>query len=118
MDDLKHGADALFVEALQSVAQMERVGRELGGRVPLLANMVEGGKTPLLPIDELGRLGFRFAIFPGAMARVVGQAATEYLTTLQRDGSTRNMLDRMFDFSRLNDVVGTQAMLDVGRRYE
>ncbi len=111
------GADVLFVEALRSVEQFARVGRELGGRVPLLANMVEGGKTPLLSISELGDLGFRLAIHPGAMVRVVGYAATDYLNTLKADGTTRGMLDRMFDFSRLNEVIGTDEMLRHGDRY-
>jgi 2-methylisocitrate lyase-like PEP mutase family enzyme len=112
------GADVLFIEALRTLAQFERVGRELGGRIPLLANMVEGGKTPLLSIGELGALGFRVAIHPGAMVRVVGHAATNYLATLQSDGTTRGMLDRMFDFRRLNEVVGTEGMLQDGDRYK
>jgi len=111
------GADVLFIEALRSVEQFERAGRELGGRIPLLANMVEGGKTPLLSISELGALGFRLAIHPGAMVRVVGQAATNYLATLKSDGTTRGMLDRMFDFRRLNDVIGTDDMLRAGESY-
>jgi 2-methylisocitrate lyase-like PEP mutase family enzyme len=111
------GADVLFVEALRTREQMERVGRELGGRVPLLANMVEGGKTPLMPIQDLGRLGFRLAIHPGAMARVVGFAATEYLARLKTDGTTLNMLGTMFDFARLNEVIGTEQMLQHGERY-
>ena len=96
---------------------MERAGRELGGRIPLLANMVEGGKTPLLSIAELGALGFRLAIHPGAMLRVVGYAATNYLATLRSDGTTRAMLDRMFDFKQLNDVIGTDDMLQKSARY-
>ncbi|MDH4023722.1 MAG: oxaloacetate decarboxylase [Gammaproteobacteria bacterium] len=111
------GADVLFIEALRGVDQLRRVGRELGGRVPLLANMVEGGKTPLLSIGELGDLGFRLAIHPGAMVRVVGHAATHYLKTLKADGTTRGMLDRMFDFTRLNEVIGTAEMLRHGDRY-
>lgn len=111
------GADVLFVEALRSVEQFARVGRELGGRVPLLANMVEGGKTPLLSISELGELGFRLSIHPGAMVRVVGYAAMNYLNVLKADGTTRQMLDRMFDFSRLNEVIGTDEMLRHGDRY-
>ncbi len=112
------GADVLFIEALRTREQFERAGRELGGRVPLLANMVEGGKTPLLTIDELAALGFRLAIHPGAMVRVVGHAATNYLATLRSAGTTRGMLDQMFDFSRLNDVIGTAAMLQDGERYQ
>lgn len=111
------GADVLFVEALRTPEQMARVGRELGGRVALLANMVEGGKTPLLSIRELAEIGYRLAIFPGAMVRVVGFAASQYLATLKADGTTRGMLDRMFDFSRLNATVGTDAMLQTGERY-
>ena len=112
------GADVLFIEALRSVEQFERAGRELGGRIPLLANMVEGGKTPLLTIGELGTLGFRLAIHPGAMVRVVGQAATDYLVTLRSAGTTRGMLDRMFDFQRLNEVIGTDSLLRDGERYQ
>jgi len=112
------GADVLFVEALRDRGQFERVGRELGGRVPLLANMVEGGKSPLLSIGELGELGFRVAIFPGAMMRVVAHAATDYLATLRRDGTTRNMLDRMFDFRAINAVIGTDQVLAAGDRYK
>ncbi len=111
------GADVLFVEALRNVEQFARVGRELGGRIPLLANMVEGGKTPLLSISELGELGFRLAIHPGAMVRVVGHAATHYLNTLKADGTTRGMLDQMFDFTRLNEVIGTDEMLRHGEKY-
>ncbi len=111
------GADVLFVEALRSVEQLRRVGKELGGRIPLLANMVEGGKTPLMSIAELGALGFKLAIHPGAMVRVVGHAASHYLATLQADGTTRQMLDRMFDFRQLNDVIGTDDMLQQGQRY-
>jgi 2-methylisocitrate lyase-like PEP mutase family enzyme len=112
------GADVLFVEALTAIDQFERVGRELGHRVPLLANMVEGGKSPLLSIAELGKLGFRLAIFPGAMVRVTMKAGADYLATLKRDGTTRDMLDRMHDFAKLNEVIGTADMLREGDRYK
>ncbi len=111
------GADVLFVESPRDRAEFERVGSELGPRVPLLANMVEGGRSPLLSIDELGSLGFRLAIFPGAMVRVISKAGAEYLSTLRRDGTTRNMLGRMNDFGRLNAIIGTDEMLELGRRY-
>lgn len=111
------GADVLFVEALQSVEDIRRVGREFGASVPLLANMVEGGRTPLLSISELRDLGYRVAIHPGAMVRVLGFAARDYLATLQREGTTRGMLDRMLNFDGLNAVIGTAGMLATGERY-
>ena len=111
------GADVLFVEALLHRDQFVRVGQALGGRVPLLANMVEGGKTPLLSITELGALGFQLAIYPGAMLRVVARGAAGYLAPLKADGTTRHMLDRMLDFDGLNRVIGTAELLAEGARY-
>ncbi len=111
------GADVVFIEALRTPEEFARAGRELGSRVPLLANMVEGGKGPLLSIGELQDLGFRLAIHPGAMVRVVMHAGAEYLATLRQDGTTRNMLGRMVDFQGLNAIVGTDAMLAEGERY-
>ena len=112
------GADVLFIEALTTREQLAHAGQQLGSRIPLLANMVEGGRTPLLSITELGELGYRLAIHPGAMARVVGHAASAYLATLAAEGTTRGMLDRMWDFRRLNEVIGTDDMLQTGKRYE
>jgi 2-methylisocitrate lyase-like PEP mutase family enzyme len=113
----EEGADVLFVEALRTREEFARVGRELGGKRPLLANMVEGGKSPLLPLGELGALGFGLVIYPGAMVRVVARAATEYLATLRRDGTTASLSKRMFDFSGINAVIGTAELLRKGARY-
>ena len=79
------GADVLFIEAPQNTEQMERLGKEFAGSIPLLANMVEGGKTPLKSAAELGALGFKVVIYPGAMVRVVAHAASQYLKILQVD---------------------------------
>ncbi|MGI9309495.1 MAG: isocitrate lyase/PEP mutase family protein [Gammaproteobacteria bacterium] len=111
------GADVLFVEAMRDVAQLQRVGEELGAKVPLLANMVEGGKTPLKPAQELGELGFSLIIYPGAMVRVVAKAATEYLQVLQSDGSTLNHLDRMFNFDQVMNLVGLNEMVEAAQQY-
>lgn len=115
---LAAGADVLFIEALEDREQLAAAGRRLGARVPLLANMVEGGRTPLLPIDELAALGFRLAIYPGAMLRVLGHAGAAYLGHLKAAGSTLGMLDRMLDFRGLNAVIGTDTLLEQGRRYD
>ena len=88
------------------------------GRVPLLANMVEGGKTPLLPAHALQELGFAIAIFPGAIARALGYAAREFYASLRQHGSTEPMRSRMLDFQGLNRLIGTPEMLELGRRYD
>ena len=111
------GADVLFVESPRNHEELTRVGQALGARIPLLANMVEGGKTPLLSAAELGALGFRLVIFPGAMVRVLSRAGADYLSVLRRDGTTRNMLDQMNDFDAINAIIGTDAMLALGERY-
>lgn len=115
---LTAGADVLFVEALPDVAAMDRTLARFKGRVPILANMVEGGKTPLLPAPELQRLGFSIAIFPGAMVRVQTFAAQRYLETLKRDGTTSAMLGEMLDFKALNELLGTEQWLARGKRYQ
>ena len=115
---IEAGADVLFVESPGSREQMERIGRELGPRIPLLANMVEGGKTPLVPAPQLGELGYRIVIHPGAMVRVLSRAGARYLAALKQDGTTLNILDTMNDFSQLNAVVGTEELLRDGQRYE
>jgi 2-methylisocitrate lyase-like PEP mutase family enzyme len=115
---LESGADVLFIEALQTREQLAEAGRRFGARVPLLANMVEGGKTPMLPLPELAGLGFRMAIYPGAMVRVLGHAGQEYLRVLAEQGSTLSHRDHMLDFRQLNALIGTDAMLQAGKKYD
>jgi len=112
------GADVLFIESPGSIDQLRQIGRELGAQVPLLANMVEGGKTPLVPAPELGAMGYRVVIHPGAMVRVLSRAGAQYLAALQRDGTTANILDTMNDFNQLNNLIGTQALLDEADAYD
>jgi 2-methylisocitrate lyase-like PEP mutase family enzyme len=114
---IEAGADVLFVESPLNDAMLAEVGRVLGSRIPLLANMVEGGKTPLHSADELGQLGFKLVIFPGAMVRVLSRAGAEYLEALRRDGTTAGILDRMFDFKQVNDVIGTDELIDIADKY-
>jgi len=115
---LEAGADVLFVEALRSREDMEMAASRFAGRVPLLANMVEGGKTPVLSAAELEKIGFRIAIFPGATARRVAHAVEELFQSLKTEGNTYSVRDRMFDFNGLNDVIGTPEMLRLGKKYE
>jgi 2-methylisocitrate lyase-like PEP mutase family enzyme len=111
------GCDVLFVEAPRSREELTAVGKAFGGRVALLANMVEGGKTPILPAEELRALGFSLVIFPSALVRAVARTAGELFETLARHGTTDAFRDRMFDFGQINELVGTPEMLETGRRY-
>jgi 2-methylisocitrate lyase-like PEP mutase family enzyme len=112
------GADVLFVEAPPDRAALEDVAKRFGARVPVLANMVEGGKTPLLSAAELDALGFRIAIFPGGTARAVGHALDSYFKELKATGTTAGMKDRMLDFAGINAVLGTDGYLARGKKYE
>ena len=112
------GVDALFIEALRTPAQMDAACSRFAARVPLLANMVEGGKTPVQGADELGRRGFRIVIFPGGAARAVAHTLAGYFASLHQHGSTTPWRDRMLDFDGLNAVIGTDELLEQGRRYE
>lgn len=112
------GADVLFVEAPQNDDQLTTLGRELGPQAPLLANMVEGGKTPLKPSNVLSEMGFKVVIYPGAMVRVLAHAATAYLQELKAHGSTTGFRDRMLDFNELQQIVGTDELLNRGRQYD
>jgi len=101
----KAGADVLFVEAPSSRDELEMVAGELGDW-PLVANMVEWGKTPLLPAEELGDLGFSLILFPGSVTRTVTRAARETLDELRSTGTTMGRLEAMATFDEVNRVVG------------
>ena len=115
---LEAGADVLFVEAVRTDEQMRIVNARFAGRVPLLANMVEGGKTPVKGIAELQALGYRIAIFPGGTVRAVAHLLQRYYASLKQHGSTAPFMHLMLDFDGLNAVIGTPELLAQGKRYE
>ncbi|WP_076998244.1 oxaloacetate decarboxylase [Variovorax sp. KK3] len=112
------GVDALFIEALRSPEQMDAACRRFADRIPLLANMVEGGKTPVQDADALQAHGFRIAIFPGGTARAVVHTLQGYYGSLKRHRTTQPWRDRMLDFDGLNAVIGTPELMATGQRYE
>jgi 2-methylisocitrate lyase-like PEP mutase family enzyme len=112
------GADMLFVEAPRSRDDLVRIVSALGNRAPLLANMVEGGKTPTLSAQELEAIGFALVIFPGAIVRALGHMAREFYGSLATHGSNEPFRTRMLDFTSLNELVGTPEMIELGKRYE
>ena len=112
------GADILFVEAPQSLDEMKTITANFAKDLPLLANMVEGGKTPIASADDLAALGYRLAIFPGGAVRAIAHHLNGYYLGLLRDGHNRGFSEKMYDFDGLNDVIGTKALLAQGKKYE
>ncbi|MEO6270234.1 MAG: isocitrate lyase/PEP mutase family protein [Lautropia sp.] len=115
---VESGADALFVEAVRSPEQMDKVCRRFAARVPLLVNLVEGGKTPVRPVSDLQAHGFRIAIFPGGTARAVAHTLQAYYSSLRTHGSTLPWQDRMLDFDGLNQLIGTPDLMALGKRFQ
>ncbi|MGG7646105.1 isocitrate lyase/PEP mutase family protein [Rhodovulum sp. YNF3179] len=115
---LEAGADALFIEAPRSRDQLEEIARHFASRTALMANMVEGGLTPVTSADDLQALGFSLVIFPGGIVRALARTAEDYYASLKATGSNRAFAERMFDFSGLNARIGTPEMLARGRSYD
>ena len=114
---IESGADVLFIEAFQNVEQIASSVERFGNQIPLLVNMVEGGKTPMLPAAELETMGFSVVIFPGGLVRAIARTAEQYFDSLIEMGSTRNYQNKMFDFKELNELLGTDRMLKAGKQY-
>lgn len=112
------GADALFIEAPRSAEELASIAERFGKRLPLLANMVEGGATPIKAAQDLEDAGFSIVIFPGGVVRALARTAVDYYASLRSNGSNRPFSDRMFDFAGLNDLIGTSKMLETGKRYD
>lgn len=112
------GADMLFVEAPGSAEELTRVVVDLKGTLPLMANMVEGGRTPIKSAQALEALGFSLVIFPGGIVRALARAAQDFYRSLKENGTTDPFRDRMFDFDQLNAVIGTPQMIAAGKAYE
>ena len=103
------GADALFIEAPADDDELERVGAELAGtKLPLVANMVEGGKTPLHSAAELAQMGFKLVIFPGLLSRVTVRAVTDALEVLAAGGDSRPLMGQLMQFSEMQNILAAR----------
>ena len=107
------GADILFVEAPKTRAELQRIPPAVDN-VPLMANMVEGGKTPPLAAADLEAIGFSLVIFPGGIVRALARTAGEFYGALAAHGTSAPFHDRMYDFAALNDVIGTPELIALG----
>ena len=116
---VKAGAEMLFVEAPHNREELVRIGDELQGLdVPLMINLVEGGKTPLVPVRELGDMGFSFISFSGSMQKTAIAAMHPMVETLVRTGEVTDFYpDRMVSLEQRSEILGLPEFFDLERRY-
>jgi 2-methylisocitrate lyase-like PEP mutase family enzyme len=107
--------DALFVEAPRSVEELARIGQALPK--PLVADMLEGGVTPLLPKTELDRLGFHLIVCPLTGLYAAAKALGEMFALIQRAGTTQSALDRLLTFPEFHKLIGLDAFYACDERY-
>ncbi len=109
------GADALFLEAPRSTEELARIGRELPP--PLVANMLEGGVTPLLTKEELDKLGIQLVLWPLTALYASAKAMDEMFRLLMTTGTTTAALDRLMPFQQFHDVIGLDGYYALAERY-
>ena len=109
------GADASFVEAPGNMEQLAEIGRR--APPPIVANMIEGGKTPLLPQAELAELGFALIVYPLAGLYAAAQAVEAIYMKLRSDGTTLGDEDSLMDFASFNDLIEVEAKYELAQRF-
>ncbi len=111
----KTGADAVFVEAPRSIEEMKRIGREINA--PLVANMIEGGATPLSSAETLNRMGFKIILYPLSVLYANTFATMSILTELKKSGTTSKFRQKVVNFDQFNDLVELSKFRKMEKRY-
>ncbi len=109
------GADVIFFEAPQSVDEMKNIARLI--KKPLLANMVEGGKTPFLTGKELEDIGYKIVIYPASALYAATRSVSDMLATLRNDDTTAKCRNRMVEFPEFNRLIGLQGHRDLEKSF-
>jgi 2-methylisocitrate lyase-like PEP mutase family enzyme len=111
----KAGADVLFIESPESVEEMERIGKAFD--TPLLVNVVEGGKTPVLSAAEYVGLGYQMAIFPAVGFLAVGAALESVYGTLKTTGASTGVTAPLADFMTFSKAMGFERVWEFDRAH-
>lgn len=109
------GADLIFVEAPQSLEEIEQIAKKV--HAPLLINMFWGGKTPLVPADQLAALGYRIMIVPSDLQRAAIRAMQKAAAAIRQDGNTATMADDMVSFAEREEVIGKPELEALQKRF-
>jgi 2-methylisocitrate lyase-like PEP mutase family enzyme len=110
------GADMIFVESPQSVTELEKIARTFS-HVPLLVNMVEGGKTPNLPFERLQTMGFKIVLYPTSSIRAVAKTLQELASHLHTYKNTRDYENRLVTFEGRNRITGLAKIKELENRF-
>ncbi|MEA4901056.1 isocitrate lyase/PEP mutase family protein [Desulfitobacterium sp.] len=109
------GADVIFIESPESVEEMKMITSNFN--VPVLANMVEGGRTPLLTTNELEGIGYNLVIFPTASTYITAQAMKNLMEELKAKGTTKGLMDQMIPFPEFNKMIGLPEIREIEAKY-
>jgi len=110
------GADAIFVEAPKSVDEMKKIGKSI--KAPLVANMIEGGATPLLSSSELHKMGFNLILYPLSVLYANTFATMQILKELRKSGTTAKLKDKLVNFDQFNEIVELSKFKKMEDKYE
>lgn len=110
------GADIIFIESPESVEEMKKINQTIT-KAYTLANMVEGGRTPLLPNNELADMGYRLVIYPTASTYMTTKSMFKLMNTLKAEGTTAGLMSEMVPFSEFNDLIGLPEVNALGAKY-
>jgi 2,3-dimethylmalate lyase len=109
------GADIIFIEAPENLEQLKRIPKELS--VPTMANMIPGGKTPIMPAKDLEEMGYAFVVYPTACTYTIAKATQEYFKYLFKNTSTLGFDDKMLEFTEFNRLVGLDEIRASEKKY-
>jgi 2-methylisocitrate lyase-like PEP mutase family enzyme len=110
------GADVIFIESPENVEELKAINEAFSG-TPTLANMIEGGRTPVLPAEELEALGFALAIYPTGPLYAATKAVKDYMAELKAAGTTMGRIDQMIPFEDFNQLIGLPEYVRLEERY-
>jgi methylisocitrate lyase len=111
----KIGADAIFIEAPKSIAEMKKIGRSI--KAPLVANMIEGGATPLVSSKMLHKIGFNLILYPLSVLFANAFASMKILHELKRSGTTSRLKKNVINFDQFNEIVNLTKFKKMERNY-
>ncbi|MBP1763430.1 MAG: phosphonomutase-like enzyme, partial [Firmicutes bacterium] len=109
------GADVLFIESPESMEEMKLITSSFS--VPVLANMVEGGRTPMMNNQKLQEIGYNLVIYPTASTYITAYAMTKLMNELKAQGTTEGMINEMLPFAEFNELIGLTEIRAIENMY-